>query len=199
MTFPMARAAAVLVALCSVLLPGAAPCEEDAPPGAIRFTARNLFSTAKGEFQRWHIQRASVDEQSPERSVVEVVVDLASVDTGIERRDAHLRTADFFDVERFPTARVTLENFRLGDGDAPDLTADVTLDLHGVTRRFPMEFSITDRAARRIEGEVTLLRTDFGVGGPVRRWNPTSVRDEVVVRVEATVPLANETPPPAAR
>lgn len=190
MRAPVARAAALALPLVALLL-GTSRSADEAPPGSIRFTARNLLATAHGEFRRWHIQRAHVDERSPERSVVEVVVDLASVDTGIERRDAHLRTADFFDVERFPTAVATLENFRLREGDPQSrLEADVTLDLHGVIRRFPMAFSITDRAARRIEGQVTLRRSDFGVGGPVRSWNPVSVRDEVVVHVEATVPPA---------
>jgi polyisoprenoid-binding protein YceI len=194
------RTGALALLLAIALLPGISPSSEQAPPGAIRFTARNLIMTAHGEFERWHIERAEIDEQKPERSVVEVVVDLASVDTGIERRDEHLRTADFFDVERFPTARVTLENFRLGDGHPPErLAAEVTLELHGVTRRFPMEFSILDRKTRRIEGEVTLRRTDFGVGGPLRRWNPVSVRDEVVVQVEVTVPAGRQEPPPVAR
>jgi len=172
--------------------------DEEAPPDAIRFTARNLIVTARGEFHRWRVRRASIDEEHPERSVVEVEVDLGSVDTGIERRDEHLRTADFFDVERFPAALVTLEGFRLHEGEKVDrFTADVTLDLHGVTRRFPMEFTIVDRETRRIEGEVTLRRTDYGIGGPVRRWNPVSVRDEVHVHVEATVPPAGLSEAPA--
>jgi polyisoprenoid-binding protein YceI len=172
--------------------------DEEAPHDAILFSARNLILTAHGEFHRWHVRRASIDEDHPERSVVEVEIDLASVDTGIERRDEHLRTAEFFDVERFPTALVTLEGFREGQGaDADRFTADVTLDLHGVTRRFPMEFAIVDRKTRRIAGEVTLRRTDFGIGGPVRRWNPVSVRDEVHVHVDAGVPPAgsSEAPP----
>ena len=53
------------------------------------------------------------------------------------------------------------EGFRLHEGEQADrFTADVTLDLHGVTRRFPMEFTIVDRETRRIEGEVTLRRDD---------------------------------------
>jgi len=196
--FSVMRLGAIGAALIFLLLPGTAPGEEEAPPGAIRFEASNLFSTAHGIFHRWHIDRVVVDEESPERSVVEVVVDLASVDTGIERRDAHLRTPDFFDVERYPTARVTLENFRLDERETPArLTADVTLDLHGEKRTFPMEFTVSDRAARLIESEVMLKRTDFGVGGPPRFWNPASVHDEVIVRVEATVPPATTPPPPA--
>jgi polyisoprenoid-binding protein YceI len=185
------RIRAVALLLLTALLAQSSSSDE-APPGAIRFTARNLVATAHGEFMRWRIERALVDEQRPERSVVEVVVELASVDTGIRRRDDHLRSADFFDVERHPTARATLENFQREDPE--HFTADVMLDLHGVTKRFPMRFTITDREARGIEGRVTLSRTDFGVGGPERAWNPFSVRDEVKIRVETTVPPAAASP-----
>ena len=185
------RFPAIVAWLLLLGLAAGSQAADEAPRDAIQFRARNLILTAHGEFHRWHVRRATVDEEHPERSVVEVEIDLSSVDTGIERRDAHLRTEDFFDVERFPTAIVTLEGFRLTGGEGADrFEADVTLDLHGVKRQFPMEFTIADRESRRIEGEVTLRRTDFGIGDPVRRWNPVSVRDEVVVRVEATVPQA---------
>jgi polyisoprenoid-binding protein YceI len=185
------RRGLTLVCLLALGMVDGSRADEDAPRDAILFSARNLIVTAHGEFHRWRVRRASIDEDHPERSVVEVEVDLASVDTGIERRDEHLRTADFFDVERFPMALVTMEGFRLAEGEGADRVAvDVTLDLHGVKRRFPMEFTIADRETRRISGEVTLRRTDFGIGGPVHRWNPLSVRDEVHVHVDATVPPA---------
>lgn len=191
------RRGLALVCLLALGMLDGSRAEEDVPRDAILFSARNLILTAHGEFHRWQVRRASIDEEHPERSVVEVEVELASVDTGIERRDEHLRAADFFDVERFPTALVTLEGFRLEEGeDADRFTADVTLDLHGVTRRFPMQFAIVDRKTRRIAGEVTLRRTDFGIGGPVRRWNPVSVRDEVHVHVDASVPPAGDSEAP---
>ena len=148
------RRGLALVCLLALGMLDGSRADEEAPRDAILFSARNLILTAHGEFHRWHVRRASIDEDHPELSVVEVEVDLASVDTGIERRDEHLRTADFFDVERFPTALVTLEGFRVEEGeDADRFTTDVTLDLHGVTRRFPMQFTIVDRKTRRTCGE----------------------------------------------
>ena len=116
------------------------------------------------------------------------MVDLASIDTDSKRRDDHLRNADFFDVERFPTATARLSGFRpSGDGS---YTADVALDLHGTTGSFPMKFRVTDRAARRFTGEATIKRTDFGIGAPHSSLNPLSVDQDVSVRVEAVVPAA---------
>ncbi len=176
----------VLAFVAAVAAPGAALAE---PPGSIRFTAKNLLSTANGEFHDWRIVSAVVNETDPGRSRVEVEVVLASVDTKNTDRDDHLRTEDFFDVAKFPVARVTLDGFRLEGDDA--FVADVTVDLHGVIRAFPMRFRIADREARRITGEVTLDRTQFEIGEPHSRWNPLSIRNEVEVQVETTVPPAS--------
>jgi len=48
--------------------------------------------------------RILLDEAEPQRSTVRATVDMATLETGISRRDHHLRTADFFDVERYPLA-----------------------------------------------------------------------------------------------
>ncbi len=175
---------AAFALLAAAALPGVAIA---APPGTIRFEASNLLTTAEGEFRDWRIVQAFVNENEPGKSRIELEVAVTSLDTGIEKRDEHLRTADFFDVQKFPTARVTLSGFRLEGEDA--LTADVTLDLHGETKTFPMRFRIDDRAARRISGSVTLDRRDFGIGEP-ESWNPLSVRNAVEVKVEAIVPPA---------
>ncbi|MGH0030575.1 MAG: YceI family protein [Myxococcota bacterium] len=187
----------VLVLFCVLLAVLPAVASDEEPPGEIRFQARNGIVRADGRFHRWHLGRVVIDEASPGESVVEVVVDLASVDTGIERRDAHLRTDDFFDVETWPEATAVLRGFRVEDPERPERwTADVTLDLHGVKREFPMHFTLVDASVRRIEGRTTLLRTDYGIGDPVSRWNPLSVRDEVEVEVEAIVPPAGRSEPP---
>ena len=158
------------------------------PPGEIRFVAQNRIAPANGRFKSWRIARASIDEAHPEKSEVVVVVDLASIDTDSKRRDDHLRNADFFDVERFPTATARLSGFRpSGDGS---YTADVALDLHGTTGSFPMKFRVTDRAARRFTGEATIKRTDFGIGAPHSSLNPLSVDQDFSVRVEAVGPAA---------
>lgn len=183
---PSPRLGLFSLALVAILTAPAAAAAE--PPGSIRFTAKNLLSTANGEFHDWRIASASVDDADPGRSRVEVEVVLSSVDTKSSDRDDHLRTEDFFDVARHPIARVTLEGFRLEGDDA--FAADVTLDLHGERRTFPMRFRIADREARRITGEVTLDRTQWGIGEPHSRWNPLSIRNEVEVRVETTVPPA---------
>jgi polyisoprenoid-binding protein YceI len=178
-----ARRAAAAFALASATSATLAAAD---PPGHIRFTAGNLVTTAHGEFRDWKVVRAEVDEAEPARSRIEVEISLASLDTGLGMRDDDLRGSDFFDVARFPTARVVLDGCTLDGEDA--FRCNVTLELRGQHKTFPMRFQIEDRAARRIRGAVTLDRRDYGVGAASSRWNPLSIDDAVEVEVETTVP-----------
>jgi polyisoprenoid-binding protein YceI len=167
---------------------GAAATAPADPPGSIRFVAQNRVATADGQFRRWKIASARIDEADPAKSEVVVVVDLASIDTANPKRDDHLRNPDFFDVARYPTATARLTGFRAAGADR--YAVDVELDLHGTRKTFPVEFRVTDRAARRYAAETKIRRTDFGIGAPFNGLNPLSVDEEVVLRVEGTVPAS---------
>jgi len=126
-----------------------------------------------------------IDEERPERSEVEVVVDLTSLDTGNATRDRHLKSSDFLGVSEYPRATAKLAGFTLDD--AEHLTAQVELDLHSHRHSFPMRFTIVDRDARRIAGEVMLDRTAYDIG-PTGWRNPLRVGNEIAVNIEAVVP-----------
>lgn len=175
------------IALC-LILSGTALRADDSQPGTIKFRGHMAAGFSDGEFKKWTVTSAKIDEAAPENSVVEVEVDVASLDTGIAKRDRHLRTEDFFDVEKFPTAKVRLSGAKM-NGDA-EFVANITLDLHGKTKEFPMTFKIVDRAARKISGEVTLKRNDFDIGAVQGWYNPFRVDDDVLVIVDVVVPTA---------
>jgi len=174
-----------------VPLPASGAEDESAPPGSITFVGRNLLLTANGTFHRWRFTRVDIDREHPERSVVEVEVDIASIDTGIERRDAHLRTADFFEVETWPMASVRISDASPdGESDAgnPRYRADFMIRIRDVEKTLPGTFEVVAEKPPRVEGELVLNRTDFGVGEPHRRWNPTSIREEIPVRFSVQIP-----------
>lgn len=164
---------------------------EGAPPGSITFEASNPMSTAHGEFHRWQIVRAEIDRTDPSRGVVDVEVDIASVDTGIERRDDHLRTADFFDVEKFPTARVRVHDV-MRDGQSergnPRYRAKFDVKIRDVEKTLDGEFELAQSSPPAVEGSLTLNRVDFGVGDPSSWWNPASIEEVIPVRFTATFP-----------
>jgi polyisoprenoid-binding protein YceI len=74
----------------------------DPAHSAVEFAVKHMmFTTVRGRFKTLS-GTIHVDEQHPDRSHVEVEIDAASIDTGVADRDAHLRSADFLDVENHP-------------------------------------------------------------------------------------------------
>ncbi len=133
----------------------------------VSFAIRVLgVSTTKGRFNalRGHL---SIDEQNPASSWVEAEIDAASIDTHNMLRDAHLRSAAFFAVKKYPTIVFQSTNVEHVSGQDYKVTGDLTL--HGVTQA--VTFDITYRGQRTIMGahtsltaKATINRHDFGLG-----------------------------------
>jgi len=133
----------------------------------VSFAVRVLsVSTTRGRFHalRGHLH---IDEQNPANSWVEAEVEAASIDTHIKLRDAHLRSAAFFDVKQYPTISFTSTNVEHVGGQNYQVTGNLTL--HGVTR--PITFDVAYRGQSTLMGartgltaKATINRNDFGVG-----------------------------------
>ena len=77
----------------------------DATHSGINFSIRHMVvSKVRGRFTKYS-GNLTLDDDDVTRSSVEAVIDAGSIDTGTPQRDAHLRSPDFFDVERFPELR----------------------------------------------------------------------------------------------
>jgi polyisoprenoid-binding protein YceI len=115
----------------------------DATHSGINFSIRHMvFSKVRGRFAKY-TGAIHIDESDNSKSWVEVTIDAASIDTGTAQRDTHLRSADFFDVERFPELRFKSQriedtgNGRLrvvGDLTIRDHTREVALDVEPAGR-----------------------------------------------------------------
>jgi polyisoprenoid-binding protein YceI len=138
------------------------------------------------------------DSANPTKSSVEFTAKVTSVDTGVAGRDRHLRTADFFDVEKFPD--LTFKSTKVEKkGKGWIVSGDLTM--RGVTKPVSIPFEITgfvpggERSGAKIgiAGETTLNRRDFGVnyGGNMPSGGPV-VADQVkvVLQIEAGKPGA---------
>ena len=190
------RVAAVLLAAVAGIVfawASATDAADESPAGTISFEGRNLFGTAKGTFHRWRITHAEVDRSRPEKGVVVVELDIESIDTGNRRRDKHLRSDDFFDAASYPKATVRVHGTR-PDGQSergnPRYTAKFDVHIKEVEKSLDGAFEVTSLDPPTVEGELTIDRVEFGVGGPYRRWNPMSVKREVPVRFSATIRIA---------
>lgn len=123
-----------LVALALVLpaLGQAATWEADPAHSSIGFAIRHMMiSTVRGQLKTF-TATAVGDPTNPSGATIEASIDAASIDTGNEKRDSHLKTPDFLDVAQFP--KITFKSTKIeaaGPGKAK-VTGDLTL--HGVTK-----------------------------------------------------------------
>jgi polyisoprenoid-binding protein YceI len=152
------------------------------------FSVRHLVSTVRGRFNDFE-GTIDIDHAKPEASTVAFTVKTASIDTGAPDRDKHLKTADFFDVEKYP--ELTFKSVRVvaKDKDHFDVTGPLTL--HGVTKDVTVQVNATGFVSDKAFGDragfdvsTTLNRKDFGI-----TWNKTldtgglAVGDDVKVQI----------------
>ena len=126
-------------------------------------TVRGAFTDFAGE--------AHLDTLKPEASSVSIRIRTASIDTGQADRDAHLRSPDFLDVERFPELVFTSTDVEQVDEGVYEVTGDLTI--RDVTRPVTVEFTLTGSAKdpfgnTRVgfEGALAIKRSDWGL-----TWN----------------------------
>jgi polyisoprenoid-binding protein YceI len=137
----------------------------------VLFSAKHMMvTTVRGKFADVS-GTIRLDEENPTASTAEFTVAVASLNTGVEQRDGHLRSADFFDVENHPTASFTASKVEARGGSDYAVTGDLTI--RGTTR--PVTFDVEHlgfytgmNGARRAGFHATgkINREEFGL-----TWN----------------------------
>lgn len=182
---------AILVVAALAALAGGAVAETwniDAMHSTVGFKVRHFFSKQAGEFNEFE-GKIEFDPAKPEGGSVEATIQTASIDTDSENRDNHLRSADFFDAEQFPTIQFKSSNVVRG-GDGFMVTGDLTM--HGVTKEISFEMAFMGHGPDAWGGtragfsaEFKLDRKEFDI-----TWNNTLdaggtvLGDDVVVSLE---------------
>ena len=142
----------------------------DASHSQLGFVARHAMVTkVRGSFNDV-AGTASLDGANPSASTLSVTIQAASVDTRSEGRDAHLRSADFFDVENYPEITFTGTEFAV-HGDVITVTGDLTIKgvTHSVSIPFEFQGAATDPLGNQrvgFEGSVVVNRKDWKLN-----WN----------------------------
>jgi len=104
----------------------------DATHSQATFSVRHMMiATVKGQFNVLSGQ-LNIDEANPSNSWVEAEVDAASVDTRDEKRDGHLRSPDFFDIEKYP--KIIFKSTKVEHVGGSDYKISGDLTMHGVTK-----------------------------------------------------------------
>src|SRR5947209_9191383 len=98
---------------------------------AIGFTVHQFLGTTHGKFTSFS-GKIEVDREHPENSSVTTQIDVRSIDTRIKKRDDHLRSTEFFNVEKFPQITFKSRSVKRTGPQSGDILGDLTM--HGVTR-----------------------------------------------------------------
>jgi polyisoprenoid-binding protein YceI len=139
----------------------------DAAHSEAAFTVRHLLTRVRGRFTEFD-GAIEFDPADPAAGAVRFTIQSASINTHEPARDAHLRSADFFDVGEHPT--LTFVSRRVRPGNNQELNVDGDLTIRGVTRPVTLEVTYlglakdpwgNERAA--FEATTTLNRKDFGL------------------------------------
>ncbi|PKN58817.1 MAG: hypothetical protein CVU56_03900 [Deltaproteobacteria bacterium HGW-Deltaproteobacteria-14] len=170
------------------------PAEPVAPENSIAFDVDHhdpAKEMVHGSFSGVEVTQANIDLTKPEAAMAVVEIDLSTLDTGNEKRNNHVKSGDFFDIEKFAKATLTVNGVKAAaDADTYDATA--TLNLHGIEKAFPVSFKVVETkedGSIVIEGEYKgLARADFGVGGAPEATNVAPTINSVKVRLH----LANK-------
>ncbi len=154
-----------------------------------QFVVRHMMITnVRGAFGK--VEGTVVyDPENPAQSSIEAVIDVASIETRDAQRDAHLKSADFLDAEKFPT--ITFKSTRIeGSGEEFQVFGDLTI--HGVTRSVLLRVEGPTPAAKdpwgntRVGASATskIKRSDFGL-----TWNAALETGGLLVGDEVKIEL----------
>jgi len=164
----------------------------DASHSSATFTVRHMMVTnVRGEFQKLS-GTATFDPARPENGKIEATIDVASINTRDEKRDAHLRSADFFDVEKHPSITFASRTIRRAKNGL-EVVGDLTI--HGTKREVVLEVEGPTPEHKDPWGSVRvgasattkIKRSEFGM-----TWNAALEAGGVLVGDEVKIHLELE-------
>ena len=158
---------------------------------SIEFTGAKVTRDHKGKFNNFD---GAIAYAGTKPASVNFDIDLNSMETDTEKLTGHLKTADFFDVAKYPKATFTSSALTETPGAANGATHELrgTLDMHGVKKDvvIPVKAEVTPEGVRTTS-EFTINRHDWGIS--YRGATDDLIKDNVLVKLNLLFP-----PPPAA-
>lgn len=165
----------------------------DPDHSAAQFKVRHLMiSNVRGNFEKISAT-LHLDDRDITKSRVEVSIDVASINTGVNKRDDHLRSLDFFDATKFPS--MTFVSTRVEKAGPGKLNVTGNLTIKGITRPVVLRVDgltpeVRDpwgHSRRGASATTTINRRDFGI-----TWNKSMDNGGVVVGEEVAIQLEVE-------
>ena len=143
----------------------------DTSHSSVDFVVRHMVvSKVRGTFGKWSGE-IELDPQDPAKAKASARIEVASIDTREAQRDGHLKSADFFDAEKFP--EITFTSKRIEPKSATEVRVVGDLTIHGETREVVLEAELLGRGKdpwgnerAGFSARTSINRTDYGL-----RWN----------------------------
>ncbi|QRN99175.1 YceI family protein [Archangium violaceum] len=161
----------------------------DTTHSGIHFSIRHMVvAKVRGAFKAFS-GTVQLDEQAPASSSVSVRIEVASIDTGVEQRDNHLRSPDFFDVAKFPA--ITFQSTKVEKASGNNLRVTGNLTIRDVTREVVLDVEQLGTGKDpwgqlrvAFEAKTSVDRRDFGL-----TWNQALEAGGVLVGEKVEISL----------
>lgn len=158
----------------------------------VGFMVRHLvISKVRGEFQKF-TSTLAIDPADLSTASVEVAIEASSISTRNDQRDAHLKSPDFFDVEKFPELTFKSTGVKVKGGEDLEIAGDLTI--HGVTKPVVLKTELLGQSKDPWGGErigfsakTQILRSEFGL-----TWNQAVETGGVVVSDKVDIEIEIE-------
>ena len=184
-------AAALVVSVLGTCPAWAATYAIDNDHSTVGFRVRHLFSRVMGSFDQFE-GAFTYEPGQPDAWSAQAVIQAASINTKVAPRDKHLRSADFFDVERFPT--ITFKSTGVTDATPTSAKLHGLLTIRGVEKPVVLDLVIYGEgkdpwgnARSGFSATTTLARKEFGL-----TWNKTVETGQLLVGEEVEIVLEIE-------
>jgi polyisoprenoid-binding protein YceI len=161
----------------------------DQADSTIGFSVHQFLGATQGKFKKFD-GKIEIDREHPENSAVTARIDVHSIDTGTVRRDNHLRSAEFFNVEKYPEITFKSRGVKQTGPQAGDIIGELTM--HGVTKTITLHVKLLtspdSKHTRWSVGTEALKRRDFNLmfGQTAETMSGISQTVSINIEIEAT-------------
>ena len=158
----------------------------DQSHSTIGFSVHQFLGTTHGRFTKFD-GKIEIDREHPENSSVIAHIDVRSIDTGIGKRDNHLRSPEFFAVEKYPAITFKSRSVKQTGPQAGDIVGDLTM--HGVTKPITLHVKLlaSPGETKQTRWAVTtdpLRRRDFNLMFPQAAESVSGISQTVAIKIE---------------
>jgi len=178
--------AAVVIAGLTVVASATETYKFDPSGSTIGFSVHQFLGTTHGKFTQFS-GKIEIDREHPENSSVTAQIDVRSIDTRIKKRDDHLRSAEFFNVEKFPQMTFKSRSVKRTGSESGDILGDLTM--HGVTRPTTLHVKLLTPISdtSRTRWSVTtdpIMRRDFNLMFAPATESISGISQTVAINIE---------------